>query len=81
MTPVMQAAALFKQFIPGDIVKSATLGLGVIPSRSLDLIFDQVYGFVRQDEVRFICLRDGNVYTHKDNMLTQMHAKIYVKEF
>ena len=78
---LMIAAALFKQFLPGDIVRSKTMGLGVVPGKELAAMLDVKYGPLQHTEVRFICLRDGEVYTHRDNYVTQLYGRLHVKEF
>jgi len=81
MTPIMTAVALFKQFFPGDVCRSKTMGLCIIPGKQLQALLDKHLGEPGNTEIRFICLRDGEAYTHLDNYVTPLHGKIQVKEY
>lgn len=81
MSLLMQQVALFKKFLAGDIVRSKTLGLCIIPGKDLQAVLETSHGKLMNNEVRFICLRDGEVYTHLDNYVTQLYGRIQVKEY
>jgi len=69
---------MFKLFSPGDLVTS-TVGLGVIPSIDIQRLLDDVYGAVKNNEVRFICLKNGEAYTHKDVFVEPVHNAMLVR--
>jgi hypothetical protein len=61
----------------GDLVDTP-VGMGVIPSEMLEMAWELQYGLPKNNEVRFVALKNGELYALPDNWVKTVHGVIRV---